>query len=64
MPCYIKYYSPQGSVCTLYLTQALPFPTLLSLSDSALVFGLLQLLLAAALVHPQHGLVLQVGDDD
>ena len=36
----------------------------LSLSDSALVFGLLQLLLAAALVHPQHGLVLQVGDDD
>ena len=64
MPCSIKYYSPQGSVCTLYLTQALPFPTLLSLSDSALVFGLLQLLLAAALVHPQHGLVLQVGDDD
>ena len=61
MPCSIKYYSPQGS---LYLTQALPFPTLLSLSDSALVFGLLQLLLAAALVHPQHGLVLQVGDDD
>ena len=38
--------------------------SVLSLSDSALVFGLLQLLLAAALVHPQHGLVLQVGDDD
>ena len=46
MPCSIKYYSPQGS---LYLTQALPFPTLLSLSDYVLVFGLLQLLLAAAL---------------
>ena len=40
MPCSIKYHSSQGYVCTLCLTQDLPFPTLLSLSLTLLLSSL------------------------